>query len=260
MKKIASALTALALAAPVATTASADELSVSTSIAFESRYIFRGIEFAETSFQPGIDLAYGNFYGGVWLNLPVGDDDGIAIGHLGGAGVTEELDFFAGYSSSLNDVVSYDVGVTLYTFPNGNSGLFDMFSENGTGTGTSTVEAFLGFSLDTFLAPSIYFYRDFNFNTFTVEGSAGYSYPISESVSFDVAGALGYVVDDDPADYLYGSVSADFAYAISDDSAITLGARFGGSDIDGGSFIDDSIAGTSQSTGFWWGVGFSSDF
>ncbi len=254
MKKIASALTALALAAPVATTASADELSVSTTVAFESAYIFRGVQFAETSFQPGIDLAYGNFYGGVWLNLPVGDDDLVVT--PGG----EELDFFAGYSSSLSETVSYDVGVTFYTFPDASSGLFDMFSESA-GTGSSTVELFAGLSFDAPLAPALYVYRDFNFNTVTIEGSGGYSFPLSESTSFDVAGAVGYVVDDDDGgDYLYGSISADVAYAISDDSAITAGVRYGGSDIDGGQFIDDSIAGTTKSSGFWWGVGFSSSF
>jgi opacity protein-like surface antigen len=69
---------------------------------------------------------------------------------------------------------------------------------------------------------------------------------------------IGYVIDDDPADYLYGVANANLSYQFSDDSSIYVGARFGGSDIPGGSFIDDSIAGTAMSSGFLWGIGFSS--
>ena len=59
----------------LATPAYAESLSVSTTVGFESRYVFCGVQFAETSFQPAINIGYGNFYGGAWLNLPVGDDD-----------------------------------------------------------------------------------------------------------------------------------------------------------------------------------------
>lgn len=248
-------ISALAASLAVFSSVQAEELSISTTVGFESRYIFRGIQFAETSFQPAINLSYGDFYGGVWLNLPVGDDD-LAVTPGG-----EELDFFAGYSTALNDFVTIDAGVTFYTFPDASSGLFDILREDqGDFTG-GTVEPYVGFSFTAPLSPSLYFYRDFNFDTFTIQGSVSHSIPLEEKWSIDSGATFGVVVDDDAGgDYIYGNVSVDLSYAVSDDASISAGVRYGGSDIAGGSFIDDSILGTSQSSGFWWGIGFNSSF
>ncbi len=251
MKKLSvSALSMLGLCAP----AYADTLTVDTTVGFESRYIFRGVQFAETSFQPAIQLNYGNFYGGAWLNLPVGDDDLVVT--PGG----EELDLYAGYSFSPSESVTLDIGVTYYTFPDLTSGFFDIFEEDGDGLGANTVEIFAGVSLKTVLSPTLYIYRDFMFDTFTVEGSASHSIPLSEKASFDLGASLGYVLDDDPGDYFYGSVSADLSCALSDAGSVSAGLRYGGSDIAGGSLIDDSIAGTLKSSGLWWGISFNASF
>lgn len=235
--------------------AAAEELGISTTIGFESRYVFRGIQFAETSFQPSINLSYGNFYGFAWSNLPIGDDDFVVT--PGG----EELDLVVGYSAPLNDMFTYDVGLTYYMFPDAMSGFFDLYREDGDGRGSNTLEPYIGFTFSTFLTPKIYFYRDFNWDTFTIQGAVTHSFPLTEDWSFDLTGVLAYVFDDDPGgDYLYGTGSANFTWAFSDDSSVYLGARFGGSDIAGGSIIDDSIAETRKSSGFWWGIGFSSTF
>ena len=241
----------------LATPAYAESLSVSTTVGFESRYVFRGVQFAETSFQPAINIGYGNFYGGAWLNLPVGDDDPDPFGALS----TQELDLFAGYNFSLNETIGLDIGVTYYTFPDAASGFFDVFEEDGDGLGANTVEAYAGASLTAPLSPSLYLYRDFHFDTFTIEGGVSHSIPLAEKTSFDLGGTLGYVIDDDDGgDYLYGAATADVSYAISDHGSISGGVRYGGSDIEGGSIVDDSIAGTFQSSGFWWGLSFSADF
>ncbi len=235
--------------------ASAEGVGVSTTLGFESRYIFRGVQFAETSVQPAVEISYGGFYGGAWFNLPVGDDDLVAT--PGG----EELDLYAGYSGNLVDGWSFDVGVTYYTFPDLASGFFDVFEEDGDGLGANTVEVFAGLAFDAPLAPSIYVYRDFMFDTFTIEGGVSHSVPLSGKIGFDLGGSFGYVVDDDAGgDYLYGAATADISYALTDEASVAAGARYGGSDIAGGSFIDDSIAGTTKSSGFWWGLSVSASF
>lgn len=242
LRTLTSAIALSALAAPVA----AESLEISTDVAFESRYIFRGVQFSEASFQPAVNLSYGNFYGGAWLALPVGDDD-IAYG--------DELDLFAGYSAGLSETVSFDVGVTYYTFPDAMSGFFDQ--------STNTVEIYGGLSLDAPLSPSLYVYRDFTLNTTTIEGGASHSFPIAEKTSFDLGAALGYVAPDTGGgDYLYGSVSADISYAFSDNGSFYVGGRFGGSDIPGGAFFDDTTPPTvtTTSSGFWFGLGFSASF
>lgn len=225
--------------------ASAESLGISTDVAFESRYVFRGVQYQEASFQPAVTLSYGNFYGGAWLALPIGDDD-ISYG--------DELDLYAGYSAPLGEVVSFDVGVTYYTYPDSMSGFFD--------DDTNTVEIFGGLSFDIPLAPTAYVYRDFMLDTTTFEGGASYSIPLSEKTSFDLGGTLGYVMPDGPGDYLYGVATADVSYAFSDNGSFYVGARYGGSDIPGGSIFDDTTPPTvsTDPSGFWFGLGFSASF
>ncbi|WP_425409001.1 TorF family putative porin [Hyphococcus sp.] len=228
--------------------ASAETLGVSTDVAFESRYVFRGVQLQEASVQPAITLSFGNFYAGAWFALPVGDDDGPPLQPYG-----DELDLFAGYSAPLSEVVTFDAGVTYYTYPDAASGFFD--------GSTNTWEAYGGLSFDIPLSPSVYVYRDFTLDATTVEGGVSYSFPLAEKTSFDLGGSLGYVIaDNGGTDYLYGAATADISYAFSDNGSFYVGARFGGSDLPGGSIIDNSVLGTYDSSGFWWGVGFSASF
>lgn len=255
MREILKRFALPAVIALTATQANASDFSVETTIGFESRYMFRGVQFAETSFQPGITLSYGGLYGGVWANLPIGDDDFVVT--PGG----EELDIILGYGATIAPRVTLDIGVTYYTFPDLMSGFFDVYEEDGDGLGANTVEPYIGIAFDSVLSPSIYLYRDFMFDTFTVQGDVSQSFPLGGAFSFDLAGTIGYVEDDDPGgDYLYGQVSADISYAFSESNSFYLGVRYGGSDIPGGSVIKDSILGAFKPSGVWWGVGFSSTF
>ncbi|MEM9495887.1 MAG: TorF family putative porin [Pseudomonadota bacterium] len=250
-KTIAATAAFLVIAGP----ATAGDLSVSTTVGFESRYVFRGVQFAETSIQPAINLSYGNFYGGAWFNLPIGDDD-LRVTPGG-----EELDLFVGYSVAMDDTFTLDMGVTYYTFPDVASGFFDIFEEDGDGLGANTIEAYLGVNVSGPLSPSVYVYRDFNFDTFTMQGSVSQSFPLAEKTSFNLGGTIGYVVDDDAGgDYLYGNASANIAYQLTDNGSISAGARFGGSDIAGGSIFDDANARTLKSAGVWWGLSFTANF
>ncbi|MEZ5893756.1 MAG: TorF family putative porin [Parvularculaceae bacterium] len=246
---------ALALAAAAPAVAHAESLEVSTTVGFESLYLFRGVQFAETSFQPAINLSYGNFYFNAWLNLPIGDDDFVVP--LGGT----ELDLIGGYSFPLADVVTVDIGFIMYEFPDAASGFFDFYEEDGDGLGANTFEPYIGIAFDIPLSPSVYVYHDIFLDTTTVQGNASYSFPLQDKWSLDTSGFVGYVIDDaGGTDYLYGAASANITWAFSDDSSIYAGVRYGGSDIPGGAMFDDSIAGTYKSSGFWWGLGFTSSF
>jgi uncharacterized protein (TIGR02001 family) len=251
LRSLSCAIALSALALP----AVAQELEVSTNVGFESRYLFRGVQFAETSFQPAINLNYGGFHVNAWLNLPIGDDDLVVT--PGG----EELDLIAGYSFPVNDFVSADIGVTFYTFPDLASGFIDFYEEDGDGMGANTLEPYLALSFTAPLSPVVTFYHDFMFDTTTFQLAGSHSIPMSEKTSFDLSGYVGYVLDDTGGtDYVYGTASANVSYAISDNGSLYAGVRYGGSDIPGGSVIDDSIAGTTKASAFWWGLGFSSSF
>jgi hypothetical protein len=235
--------------------ANAEDLSISTSLGFESRYIFRGVQFAETSIQPAVTITKDGFHIGAWFNLPVGDDDNVVP--VNG----EELDLVVGYSTPLSEIVTLDVGLTYYVFPKAASGFFDLYEEDGDGLGVNTLEPYVSLAFDAPLAPVVTLYRDFMYDTFTIQGNLSHSIPLSEKTSFDMTGMIGYVVDDSVgADYLYGVASAGISYQFSEASSVYAGARYGGSDLAGGSLLDDSIAGTTKPSGFWWGVGLSTSF
>lgn len=236
-------------------TAQAGDLTIDSALQFESRYVFRGVQYAETSMQPAVTLKKGGFRLGAWFNLPVGDDDNVVPAN------GEELDLVIGYSAPLSDLVTIDVGLTYYVFPEAMSGFGDFYEEDGDGLGINTLEPFVGFSFAAPLAPSIYFYRDFMYDTFTVQGAVNHSFPVSGKLSFDLGATLGYVIDDAGGeDYVYGVASAGFSLPLSDAAKATAGVRYGGSDIPGGSLVDDSVAGTTKSDGLWWGVGLSVSF
>ena len=250
------ALAGLVLAATAAEAArpAAAQPSVSAALGFETRYLFRGVQFAGSSFQPAVTVGYQGLYLTGWANLPVGDED---LSSFGG----EEIDVVAGYSAPLSDLVTIDVGVTYYTFPNLDAGFFDIYEEDGDGLGANTLEPYLGFAFKAPLSPKIYLYRDFMFDTFTAQGALAHSVPLAGAFSLDLSGIVGYVFDDDPGnDYLYGHATANVSHPLSDSAAFYVGARFGGSDIAGGSVFDDASLGTTKSNGFWFGMGLSASF
>ena len=72
MKKILLTTAALGLSIATSTTANAgvlDGVSVSASTDYVSEYVFRGVSFANTAVQPGIEASVGNFTVGTWASV-----------------------------------------------------------------------------------------------------------------------------------------------------------------------------------------------
>ncbi|MBI1364624.1 MAG: hypothetical protein GC153_01530 [Alphaproteobacteria bacterium] len=246
-------VTAAAIAA--AGSASANDLTISTTVGFETRYVFRGVQLADFSAQPAVTVGYKGFYGGAWFNLPVAENTAWVTPGL------REMDLNGGYSAELNKFVTVDIGLTYYTYPQLASGFFDVYEEDKSGLGANTLEPYIGFSFSAPLSPSIYFYHDVYLDTTTFQGGVSHSFPLEGKFSLDLSGALGYVIDDTPGtDYLYGSASANVSYPLTDNASFYVGARYGGSDIAGGSLFSDISTGATKSNGFWFGLGFSSSF
>lgn len=208
-------------------------LTFSTTMAFESEYVFRSVQYADASFQPSVELAYGDFYIGTWVNQPIVDP---------GAMFLNEVDFYGGYGFALGDTFSADVGLTYYWFP-----------EEPATDGYSR-EVYFGLSADVALAPSVYFYYDFDLDTFTIEGSFGHSFALGEGspASFDLGAYFGYVAPKGaPNDVYYGG-SADISYAFTDNASFSFGVRASG--------LGDDLAGGGRDGNFWWGMSFSAGF
>lgn len=195
--------------------AGAEELSISSTFAWESEYIFRGEQFADEYFAPSVDIAYGGFYAGIWAALPFNLDRSM--------GEVNEVDYYAGYAMDLNEMAGLDFGATYYTFDSQD----DFFDSD-----TNTFEVYTGISLSTNFAPAFYVYYDFDLETLTFEGSVGHSIEVGESSTVDFSASLGYVEPDAGESYLYYGASAGYSYSFSEGAAMSMGLNYYGADED----------------------------
>ena len=213
MKKNIVVLAALMLGAASlsAEEASAPSISVSSTLAYDSMYVFRGTQLAESILSPAISLGYGNFYGGLWFALPLNNEELY----------THEMDATLGYGYSFNDMVSIDVGVARYTYDEIPGDFFTDYS--------NSTEFYAGIALGLPISPAVYVYRDIDYDVTTLEFRASYSIPMTEKASIDLSASVGYCIPDDGDEYTYYSGAVNLVYAATDKSSISAGVRLGGS-------------------------------
>jgi uncharacterized protein (TIGR02001 family) len=233
MHKIFS-ITSILLATGTLTTQSQATVAIEATFAYESEYVFRAVQYADHSFQPGVEVSYEGFYFGVWSNQPIVDP---------GAAFLNEVDFYGGYGFDINDTVSADFGLTYYWFPEEPS------------ASATTREIYGGFSFAAPLDPSVYFYYDFDLKTFTVEGSAGYSIPLGSAddspYSLDLGANVGWVSPKGGSSGFYTQTSADISYSFTENASLSFGIR--------ASAVSDAIS-AGRTSNFWFGASFSAGF
>ncbi|MGB0372364.1 MAG: TorF family putative porin [Opitutales bacterium] len=216
-------ITSMIAALGVATAANAQELSITSTVGYESVYVFRGAELADDIFHGSVDIAFGDFYTGIWTAQPIT------------GGQDNEIDFYAGYGFAASDLVSLDFGGTVYYYP-----------EAGAGADETTFEAYIGAAFDVVLSPAVYLYYDVDLEVFTLEGSGGYSVEISDSTSFDLGAYLGYIEPDEGDGQYYLGATADVSYSFTENASGSIGIR-----------VSDLEDGDSE---FYWGASFSAGF
>lgn len=233
MKKIT------AILAGVVATASlveASELSVSSTIAWESDYIFRGTRLADEYLAPSIDVSYGDFYAGMWAALPVesikwdGTDQ-------------NEVDYYAGYGVGLSETISADFGFTYYTYPETSDDFFDS---------GNTFEVYGGLSFEAPLSPAIYVFYDFDLDTLTLEASGGHTVELSEDSSVDFSMFFGSVNPEVDGDYYYWGAGVAYTYSLTPNAAVSIGVNYYGA--------DEAMEADGSKTKFTWGGSFSAGF
>ncbi len=195
--------------------ASAQDLSISTSVAYESQYIFRGVHFADDYIAPSVDISYGDMYVGLWAALPTDNE------------YESEVDFYAGYGFDINDLVSADVGFTYYTYPDSADGVFD--------SDVNTFEVYTGLSFEAPLSPSVYVFYDLDLEAFTIESSAGHMFEVSEKTAMELVGYFGYVDASGGSSYVYFGAGIAYSITLSENASMSIGANWYGADeeIDG---------------------------
>ncbi|KAF0095368.1 MAG: hypothetical protein E1N59_863 [Puniceicoccaceae bacterium 5H] len=241
MKKHLAILAAAAgsVSALSAQTSVQDDLSVSTTFAFESAYVFRGVQRAEETFMPAIDISSKGAYFGAWGALPTGN-------------YGDELDLYGGYGFEVSELVSLDVGGTYYSYPTSE----DFDNDN-------TFEIYGGASFDVMFNPAVYVFYDFDLENLTVEGSAGYSYPLSDAASLDATGYVGWVSLDEEGwntagtenfdDYFYYGVNLALSYALAENASVSVYGNFAGS-------TEEQVFEYGDKNTIWYGLAVTTGF
>jgi len=218
MKKTIALCTAL-LACGSAFAQEESEYAVTMDMPVVTKYVFRGVQIAKSSFQPSVQLTSGNLYGGVWSSVPLRNKhEEIA---------STEVDLNVGYMAKLTEKLTADIGVNGYFYPN-----------KSHDDGDYSVESFVGLNLELGnFTPKVYVYRDFNLDNYTVQGSLGYSVPLKKfGTSLDFSVTAGSVFQDDGEDYNYCGVGVNVPYKLSDRVKLNVGLSYTANDLKG---VDD---------------------
>jgi uncharacterized protein (TIGR02001 family) len=207
---LAALLTGVSLTADESASSS---YSVAVDFPYVSKYVFRGIQYAEGSIQPSIKITSGSAYSGVWSNQPATSN------------IDNEFDFYAGYGFDLGNGWSVDVGATLYYYPE---------LDTSTGLDDQTFEGYVGLngSIEG-VTVGLYAFQDFTLEAFTLQGNLGYSIPIDEKTSMGLAATLGHVSPDAGENYTYYSVGVQFPHKLTDTATLTAGVNWASHDLDG---------------------------
>jgi len=218
MKKIVLAAIALGLglslsAAEGVAEAPKSAYSVTLDFPFASKYTFRGVQLAEQSIQPSIEVTYTDFYAGVWTNQPVTSN------------IDNEVDFYLGYKFNLNDKWNVDLGATMYYYPE---------LDKSSGLHRETYETYLGVNANLKgFTPGVYVYHDVTLHTTTMQGQVGYSLPLaSTGASLDFTGSYGRVFAHNAANYNYWNVGVTVPYKLSEKATVYAGVNYTNNDID----------------------------
>jgi len=231
------------------------DLSVSSTFAYESEYIFRGAELGDSSIQPGVEfglpLMGGDFYTGIW------NSSAVENGPWSGA---EEIDLYFGYAYAVTDMFTVDGGFTYYWYPT-----------NGAGVNVDrTREFYLGVSADVMLSPAVYAYYDLDLEQLVLEASVGYEFDLEEQFGMTstalALGAYAGMVDSGDLNagqanvelengYTYYGATADIIYSLSENVDFSFGVRLAANTDDTGPMNDVFLDGTDEN--FWWGTSVS---
>lgn len=198
MKKIlfSAAFSVLAFSsAPALAGTTIGDAEISANVGFVSDYAFRGISQSDESFaiQGGFDVSHTTgFYAGIWgSNVDFNDGDEASA----------EIDLYAGYSGSIEDI-SYDLGFIYYAYPGADDSLdYDFWEVSGS----------LGYDFGPFAASASVNYSPEYFGD---SGDAVYlasdvSVPLSSNVN--LIGHVGYQTIDDEAAF-FGTTAPEESY------------------------------------------------
>lgn len=208
--KFALPLSALSAASAVSAAPLPENISITNDLTFASEYVFRGIEFADRSFQPTLELELDDFYAGLWANLPIETQQ-------------SELNYYGGYNFEVPEVpLTFDAGLTVYHFP-------DAGAER-------THELYFGATAEDVGIPGLhagaYYFFDMDLHSHVGEASLGYDWDLAPMNLSDTslgatlhAGLQGQTKNKTQSYNYYGG-SLELAHALNEAATATAGAHY----------------------------------
>jgi len=213
-----------------------DSFSATSTIGFESEYVFRGgAQYDDgTSIAPGLKVMHpfyeGQAYVGYWGSYPTSNR---------GTNRFSESDVYAGYNKQVVEWAKLDTGFTYYGYYNTPS-YQDNWKEFYFGaTFTGLIP-----NPDFELNPSVYAYYNFSGEAITVEGSISRNFSLEQFVpnlSLSLASAVGMASFDDALgdqeptnlkdvkdSYTYWKESIDLVYTLNKVASFSVGMRYSG--------------------------------
>ena len=177
-------------------------IDVSTKLNFETKYVSYGSKFADDVWVPMLDVSQGDYYAGIWGYLPTQPKKSFE----------GEWDFFAGRTITMNKLVSFDVGATVYRYPR-------------TDVDDTTLEGFFWVNLATPLSPKLKFYYDFTIENWIGEIMVSHAFVLNKTTSLAFSGHAGFRRPDYHDAWYYGTIKADLVFALDDKSSLAIGVR-----------------------------------
>ena len=216
-KKIITGITATALllAAGIPAAMAEEEVpSADASVAFLSKYVWRGFELSKDSLviQPSLSVSYMGFGANLWANL---DTDVYGTDTYN----WNETDFTLSYDGSF-EKLGYGVGWIYYAL----EGVDEILSLTEATEVSDTQEFYGTLSYDILLAPSltIYYDTDAFAGAWYANLGFGHSFTIAENYSLDLGLAFGYLDDNEGYAELHdGLVSASMSFPVGKYVSIT---------------------------------------
>jgi uncharacterized protein (TIGR02001 family) len=176
--------------------------SAEASVAFLSKYVWRGFELSDDSLviQPSLTGSYKGFSANLWANL---DTDYYAVE----TNKWNETDFTLSYDGAY-EKLGYGVGWIYYALDS-----------------TDDTQEFYGtLSYDVLLSPSISFYYDTDSfaGAYYIDLGVSHTFMIAEKYGLDLGASFGYLDDgEDYSEFHNGLLSASMSFPIGKYMAIT---------------------------------------
>jgi hypothetical protein len=237
---------------------SASNLSLDTSVKFQSDYAYRGRRELRKAVLTSAEIGYAAFQGGT-----------IYVGADAALGIEKEtfgnrVSPYLGVTYDITDIFSVDAGYAhnFHTSLKTETGGFQSFYKR------NTSEFYAGVIADVILTPSLYLFYDVGRKEIAVEGEVGHSFDLSQysinGLSIDLGAKLGYDSARRPygqkynadehhkKNYFYYGISADLVYGVTSNAKAKIGVAYEGNSAKKDSWVYESSESTGKHKGVVW--------